>query len=102
MKCKNHKAFILKEIQLLPVELGLREEAPDEILNFVSFYHKSYGTFPECLVFDSKLTTYKNLDVLDKDFHIKFLTLKRRGKNIFQDIAGCPRITLSTKRHTIY
>lgn len=63
-----------------------REEAPDEILNFVSFYHKSHGTFPECLVFDSKLTTYKNLDVLDKDFHVKFITLKRRGKNVLQDI----------------
>ena len=63
-----------------------REDAPDEILNFVSFYHKSHGTFPECLVFDSKLTTYKNLDVLDKDFHVKFITLKRRGKNVLQDI----------------
>lgn len=63
-----------------------REEAPDEILNFVSFYQKSHGTFPECLVFDSKLTTYKNLDILDKDFRIKFITLKRRGKNILQDI----------------
>lgn len=63
-----------------------REEAPDEILNFVSFYQKSHGTFPECLVFDSKLTTYKNLDILDKDFRIRFITLKRRGKNILQDI----------------
>jgi len=65
-----------------------REEAPDEILNFVSFYHKSHGAFPECLVFDSKLTTYKNLDVLDKDFRIKFITLKRRGKSILQDIGA--------------
>jgi len=63
-----------------------REEALDEILNFVSFYHKSHGTYPECLVFDSKLTTYKNLDVLDKDFRIKFITLKRRGKNVLKDI----------------
>lgn len=63
-----------------------REEAPDEILNFVSFYHKSHGNFPDCLVFDSKLTTYKNLNVLDKKFGIKFITLKRRGKNILQKI----------------
>jgi hypothetical protein len=63
-----------------------KEEAPDEILNFVSFYHKSHSQFPECLVFDSKLTTYKNLNILDKDFCIKFITLKRRGKNIIQDI----------------
>ncbi len=63
-----------------------REEAPDEILNFVSFYRKSQGNFPDCLVFDSKLTTYKNLNVLDKKFGIKFITLKRRGKNILQKI----------------
>lgn len=35
-----------------------KEDAPDEVLNFVSFYHKSHGKFPQCLVFDSKLTTY--------------------------------------------
>ncbi len=65
-----------------------KEEAPGEILNFVSFYHKSHGKYPECLVFDSKLTTYKNLDVLDKSFHIKFITLKRRGKNTLQDVSS--------------
>lgn len=63
-----------------------KEDAPDEILNFVSFYHNSHGSFPECLVFDSKLTTYKNLNALDKDFGIKFITLKRRGKKILQFI----------------
>ena len=35
-----------------------REEAPDEILNFLSFYRKSHCSSPVCLVFDSKLTTY--------------------------------------------
>jgi len=59
-----------------------KEEAPDEILNFVSFYKSSHGMLPNCLVFDSKLTTYKNLNVLDKDFGIKFITLQRRGKKI--------------------
>ncbi|MBA7659446.1 hypothetical protein ES703_67426 [subsurface metagenome] len=63
-----------------------KEEVPDEILNFVSFYKKSHGIYPECLVFDSKLTTYKNLNILDKDFHIQFITLRKRGKNILQDI----------------
>ena len=62
-----------------------REEAPDEILNFLSFYRKSHGSFPDCLVFDSKLTTYKNLTVLNRDFGVKFITLKRRGKNILEN-----------------
>jgi transposase len=61
-----------------------KEEAPDEILNFLSFYRKSHGSFPDCLVFDSKLTTYKNLNVLNRDFGVKFITLKRRGKNILE------------------
>ena len=59
-----------------------REEAPDEILNFLSFYRKSHGSSPDCLVFDSKLTTYKNLNVLNRDFGVRFITLKRGGKNI--------------------
>jgi hypothetical protein len=63
-----------------------KKEAPDEILNFVSFYQSSHGMLPKCLVFDSKLTTYKNLNVLDKDFGIKFITLKRRGKKILENI----------------
>jgi hypothetical protein len=63
-----------------------KEKAPDEILNFVSFYQSSHGVLPNCLVFDSKLTTYKNLNVLDKDFDIKFITLKRRGKKILENI----------------
>jgi transposase len=63
-----------------------KEEAPDEILNFVSFYQSSHGVLPNCLVFDSKLTTYKNLNVLDKDFGIKFITLQRRGKKILDQI----------------
>lgn len=63
-----------------------REESSDEILNFVSFYEGCHNTLPEFLVFDSKLTTYKNLNILDKDYGIKFVTLRRRGKNILQEI----------------
>jgi transposase len=71
-----------------------KEKAPDEILNFVSFYQSSHGVLPNCLVFDSKLTTYKNLNVLDKDFDIKFITLKRRGKKI-QKISNWTKIRLN-------
>lgn len=63
-----------------------KEEAPDEIINFVSFYRKSHGKFPEMLVFDSKLTTYRNLDRLDKEYGIQFITLRRRGKKILEEI----------------
>lgn len=63
-----------------------RAEVGDEILQFVSFYHQSHGKYPQYLVFDSKLTTYERLNVLDKKFGIKFITLRRRGKNLLQMI----------------
>ena len=83
-----------------------KEEAPDEILNFVSFYKKSHGNYPECLVFDSKLTTYENLNVLYKKFHIKFITLKRRGKKIIQKIKNITtwkkiRINKNTRKYRL-
>lgn len=83
-----------------------KEEAPDEILNFVSFYKKSHGNYPVCLVFDSKLTTYENLNVLDKKFHIKFITLKRRGKKIIQTIKNITtwkkiRINKNTRKYRL-
>jgi hypothetical protein len=38
----------------------------DAILEFVDFYKQSGGKI-NCLIFDSKLTTFKNLDALNKD-----------------------------------
>lgn len=83
-----------------------KEEAPDEILNFISFYQSSHGVLPHCLVFDSKLTTYKNLNVLDKDFGVKFITLKRRGKNILENIKKITnwtkiRLNKSTRKYQL-
>ena len=83
-----------------------KDDAPDEIINFVSFYHTSHGSFPECLVFDSKLTTYKNLNALDKDFGIKFITLKRRGKKILEFIKSIKtwkkiRLNKPTRKHQL-
>ena len=81
-----------------------KEEAPDEILNFLSFYKSTHGVLPECLVFDSKLTTYQNLNHLDKDFGVKFITLKRRGKKILDSISRIAnwtkiRINKTTRKH---
>ena len=83
-----------------------KEEAPDEILNFLSFYKNTHGELPDCLVFDSKLTTYQNLNCLDKDFGIKFITLKRRGKKILEDISKISnwtkiRLNKTTRKHKL-
>ena len=66
-------------------QIAKGEEA-DEILNFVKFYKTAHNKYPQCLVFDSKLTTYENLNILNKDYRIKFITLRRRGKNILKEI----------------
>ena len=57
-------------------ELRKGEES-DEVLRFVDFWKKVHGKVPPHLVFDSKLTTYKNLARLDQ-LGITFITLRRR------------------------
>ena len=66
----------------------LRSEASDQILDFVSFWKKIHGKLDSTLVFDSKLTTYENLNAINH-MGIHFITLRRRGKKI---IAGVERI----------
>src|SRR5208283_1751815 len=39
----------------------LKREQADEVLRFVAFWKKTHDQLPAELVFDSKLTTYKNL-----------------------------------------
>lgn len=55
----------------------------DEIMRFVKFWKKRTGTVPAELVFDSKLTTYKNLDRLNKH-GIRFMTLRRRSPKLIE------------------
>ena len=57
----------------------------DEILRFVDFWHKRTGKFPEELIFDSKLTTYANLNRLNEK-GIAFITLRRRGPRLIEEI----------------
>lgn len=66
-----------------------KDRQNDEILRFVEFWRKRTGTFPEELIFDSKLTTYANLDRLNKK-GINFITLRRRGPRIIEEIKALP------------
>ncbi len=57
------------------------------VLEFLDFYRKSAtGSDLKYLIFDSKFTNYKNLSKLD-DNDVKFITIRRRGKNILEAIA---------------
>jgi hypothetical protein len=57
----------------------------DEILQFVNFWKQRTGRYPQELIFDSKLTTYKNLDNLNA-LNIGFMTLRRRSKPMLAQI----------------
>jgi len=70
-------------------DLRKGEEA-DEILRFVDFWKRTHGALPPHLVFDSRLTTYDNLDKLDQ-MGILFITLRRRSPKLLQEIANLPR-----------
>jgi len=70
-------------------DLRKGEEA-DEILHFIEFWKKTRGEFPHELVFDSRLTTYKNLARIDKQ-DIRFITLRRRSPKLLAEVANLPR-----------
>jgi hypothetical protein len=57
----------------------------EAILEFVDFWKDGHEVAPKILIFDSKFTNYKNLNKLNQD-NIKFLTLRRRGKNIIKGL----------------
>ncbi len=61
-----------------------RSEADDQVLSFLSFWQKVYRGVNPTLVFDSKLTTYRNLSRLNER-QIKFITLRRRGRKLLKE-----------------
>jgi hypothetical protein len=67
-----------------------KEQQDDEILQFVKFWKQRTGKLPEELIFDSKLTTYANLNKLDRQ-GVQFITLRRRGPKLVQELLAQPR-----------
>jgi len=67
-----------------------KSEQADEILRFVEFWERQTGQVPEELVFDSQLTTYRNLRELDER-RIRFLTLRRRTPKLLAELYARPR-----------
>jgi hypothetical protein len=62
-----------------------KDQQNDEILRFVAFWKQRTGRLPEELVFDSKLTTYPNLDQLNR-MGVNFITLRRRSGKLLGQI----------------
>ncbi len=79
----------------------LREEANDQVLSFLSFWNSVQRGVKPMLVFDSRFTTYPKLSELN-DSDTKFITLRRRGKKLIDEVDHLPgwrRIRLdNTKR----
>ena len=62
-----------------------KDEQNDEILRFVAFWKNRTGHLPEELIFDSKLTTYPNLNQLNRA-GIPFITIRRRSTKMLHAI----------------
>jgi len=58
-----------------------RKEADDQVMSFLSFWKKVQRGIKPTFVFDSKFTTYPKLSALNQQ-GIRFITLRRRGKNM--------------------
>lgn len=69
-------------------EIAKADQA-DEVLQFVKFWHDRTGSNPQELIFDSKLTTYANLDALNQA-GINFITLRRRSAGLLADLHAAP------------
>ncbi len=81
-----------------------KQQQADEVLRFVDFWKERTGQVPRELVFDSRLTTYANLQRLDAQ-GIHFLTLRRRSRKMLAQIYGQPpsawqRVTLTSLSRT--
>jgi hypothetical protein len=61
-----------------------KDEADDEVLEFLSFWKTTHRRISPTLTFDSKFTTYANLSELNRQ-GVKFITPRRRGKKLLEN-----------------
>jgi len=69
----------------------MHKEQDAVVLEFLDFYNSDGGDegHLKYLIFDSKFTNYENLNKLNQK-HIKFVTIRRRGKNMLDEIRSIP------------
>ena len=63
-----------------------KDEADDQVLAFLRYWQGIQRRVQSTFVFDSRFTTYANLSALNQR-GIKFITLRRRGKNLIQNVS---------------
>jgi hypothetical protein len=69
----------------------LRDQAPGQLLKFVAFCRSIFGADPTWLYFDSPLTTYAEMNRLNRRGKTWFITIRRRGCRILRGLAQQPK-----------
>lgn len=67
------------------------------IIEFLDFYKSAGNNELKYLVFDSRFTVYENLAKLD-DNGVKFITIRKRGKKIVQDVESLSKTNWKSVR----
>jgi len=75
----------------------MHKEESDVVLEYLDFYTTDNKQKLQYLIFDSKVTNYQNLNELNKN-GVKFVTIRRRGKNMVERLAEIPDKEWKTKR----
>jgi hypothetical protein len=77
----------------------LHKDESAVVLEFLDFYRNSSEGADDLkyLVFDSKFTNYENLSKINSE-NVKFVTIRRRGKNIVERLENIPKSSWKTIR----
>ena len=75
----------------------LHKEESDVVLEYLDFYFTDKKQDLKYLIFDSKVTNYQNLNKLNKE-NVKFITIRRRGKNMIEKLRNIPAKDWKSKR----
>jgi hypothetical protein len=67
-----------------------RAQQAGEVHCFISYWRDLMGRNPQWLYFDSKLTTYAELSIINQHRDISFVTIRRRGSSILRRLANVP------------
>jgi transposase len=61
-------------------------ESDDQVLEFLSFWNGMRRGVKPTLVFDSQFTSYSKLSEINSKHDVKFITLRRRGKKLVEQV----------------
>ena len=68
----------------------VRDQAAGQLLKFVAFCKSILGADPAWVYFDSRLTTYAEMNRLNLRGQTSFITIRRRGSRILRGLAAQP------------